>query len=520
MLKFIRSLFFLMIAIFLIVSCSEESTSPQPNDITAANELAIEGFQLLNDEILEAEETDLENVDEGNDIFSENIYNEIKAKFDEALVLDTDNPMAHLGLAILEVASVNYDNELWDIYNDIDTEFNPNNRILNNQFKFLGKTPKLYLNVLTNPFDRDDEISFARIQNFIEDNVLPKIDNAIDHLSDAISLADSSAIMIDTGEEFVEIDCGEIYAFRSSMYAISAAFKLIILYDFDLFDENNSYDWLHQIEDLDDSDDDWWDDYDNYYIEYIDGENWLILEKYWDYTYCQQDSIIFDVMKFNLEERPEFGQFRSGQSPNSIQNDLISAVNDLENAVNYIENEDDPQSNDIIKLEYITDFEDDLDDLDPDAPNFAQEWNDIHDVIDWISGLLTETYELTENGVTFEINLSRLFNPGLNDLEEYFPYFTWKSKNEWINMELDWEDVDWNYGYDYTFYCNGEYIIVDNIDYVHRKYFDYDIEPSFFTDGPNGAEIDNEEIPYFPDYTFNGIFPDMTRTKMENLFED
>jgi hypothetical protein len=39
-----------------------------------------------------------------------------------------------------------------------------------------------------------------------------------------------------------------------------------------------------------------------------------------------------------------------------------------------------------------------------------------------------------------------------------------------------------------------------------------------FTDA-QGNVIDEDEIPYFPDYTFGGILPDMTRAKFIQLFE-
>jgi len=64
-------------------------------------------------------------------------------------------------------------------------------------------------------------------------------------------------------------------------------------------------------------------------------------------------------------------------------------------------------------------------------------------------------------------------------------------------------------------------VTVESVDVVVFNYYDTGIDPVVFLDGPGGNEIDPDEVmPYFPDYTFNGIFPDMTRQKMIDLTWD
>jgi len=500
----------------LAISCSENGgTGPGSNNWEKADSLANEAFDELNDAILDAEEP--EDPHSGDDIFSEETYNNIKAKFQEALQADVDNALAHLGMSVLEIASINYDDELWDMINDIRDEFG-DKRIFNNQFNFLIKTPEIYPTYLTKAL-KDNTISFARVQNFIDDNIMPKLDNAIDHLGYAVSLADSNAIMIDTGEEIMELDCGEIYLFRASIYAVSAAMKMITLYDVDLFDENGCYDWIHDMEDYDD---DW--EVDNYYIQWEGGDKHLYLEYYDDYVH--NDSLLFHVMQYNYENRQSFLKFRAGNTPNSVKSDLEDILADLQNSVDYISNETDAQEDDIIPIDFIEELNEDIEDFGPNDPNFTQNWETIDDVIDWVESILDGPYTFNEDvdddGVDEEVtvNLSRLFNPGLNNLKNYVPYHNWLPEDEWVHedvWEYWWHDYD---GY-YCFWCNGEWIEIYDVDYIHEMDYDCWVEPiEFLDDNGEPIDIDEEDMPYFPDYTLNGIFPGMDRDKWLELFGD
>ncbi len=235
------------------------------------------------------------------------------------------------------------------------------------------------------------------------------------------------------------------------------------------------------------------------------------------------DSLAADVVKYNLLSRSSFLTFRRPAIGAQIKSDILHVISDLENSVDYIENESDDQSNDIIKFSYIQEADSNISNMPDDAPEFVQQWNNIHDVIDWLNGLFTETYTFTENEVSFQVNLGRVFVPGLADLKSYLPYHQWKNTSEWRYRDLDdtWQ-MD-NYGYSYSFFLNGqdEMITIENVDVVVFNYYDTGIDPVIFLDGPGGNEIDPDEVmPYFPDYTFNGIFPDMTRQKMIDLTWD
>ena len=135
----------LMLVMLVINGCDDSTGVDVPVDDDAANSFAQAGFALLNEKILDIEE--LNNPQSGDDIFPESDYNLIKTLFEQALAENSNNALANFGMAILEVASINYDEELWDMIDDVDTEFG-DGRIFNNQFLFLFEAQLFYINYL------------------------------------------------------------------------------------------------------------------------------------------------------------------------------------------------------------------------------------------------------------------------------------------------------------------------------------------------------------------------------------
>jgi hypothetical protein len=501
-------LFLTILMLLFFIGCDDTVKVEDEIDESIANEFARSGFTLLNEMLLDLEEPD--DPQSGDDIFPEADYNLIKNFFEQALDESPDNALANFGMAVLEIASVNYDPELWDLINDFDDEFGER-RLFNNQFSFLVKTPLIYLEYLNSPLS-EDELSLARIQNFIEDNVFPKIENAIEHLNTAIALPDSVTIIIDTDEELLELDRAEIYAFRVGTYAISAAMRMLILYDFDMFDENGTYDWIDDLgEESEDCEYEYDPDTQELFIEY--------------HEHAQDELILTQVVNYNHTQRPEFLAFRSGQDPSYIQDDLNNILADLQNIVDYVTAETDDQSDDIIQYDHIIEMNNDIGEIDEDDPNFVQNWQTVDDVIDWVSSLIagpiTFNEDFDDDGIDEELtlDLSRLFDPGLDDMRDYLPYHQWLPEEEWLIDELDWEDDWYNGGYSYSFGCGDDWIQIDNVQHIYEEYYNEYINPIEFLDGPGGNVIDLEdELPYLPDYTLNGVFPDMTRDQWLDLF--
>ncbi|MEA3474870.1 MAG: hypothetical protein U9R23_00240 [Candidatus Cloacimonadota bacterium] len=513
-----KSLFGLTFSILLIVlltiSCGKNGTTePGPGDTEQADSLAQEAFALLNQAILEAEEP--EDPQSGEDVFPEAAYNGIKGLFQQALALDEDNALANFGMGILEVASVNYDEDLWDLINEF-TQDGGGKRLLKNQYSFLIKASQIQASYFLHALRGDDDLKFATLQNLIDNNVLPKLETALVYLEKAENIADTTFIPINTGEEILELDAGEICLFESSIYAVCAGFREITLYDVDILDENGSYDWLDSLQD----------DYDDWFIESEQIGDTLYIQKYWYYNEAVNDSIIISMLKDNLESREEFLAYRAGNSGTAIQTDLVAMIAKLELARDKILAETDEQDNDIIKIEYLNELDNDIADHDENDPNFMQDWNTFQDALDWLNELITGPVTFTEDfdddgeDEQFTIDLSAYFDPGLTNMKDYLPYHEWNDAMH-IVLVLDWQDEWENPNGNYSYWDeNGEEHTFTNVYYIYWNEWECAVnEAIFFLNGPDGDPINlDEEMPYFPDYTFGGIFPGMTRDAWLSLF--
>jgi hypothetical protein len=200
---------------------------------------------------------------------------------------------------------------------------------------------------------------------------------------------------------------------------------------------------------------------------------------------------------------------------NSIHSSIIGAAGDIRNCVNYIEDEDDNQSDDILKIEHISNMNEELADIDENDPNFMQNWNSICDVATWLENVLNEIQNMSENGVDFQVDLGELFSGSNNDIRDILPYHRWNPAENWV--ELDYYEYGWASN-EHSFLYNNEWVYIDNINYVTFQYYRPECNPIEFTDS-NLEPIDEDEYPYFPDYTMGGVFPDMTRDKLIALLD-
>ncbi|MBN1968811.1 MAG: hypothetical protein JXR48_11745 [Candidatus Delongbacteria bacterium] len=493
------------VSLFFTLSCSDSATSTKSNDINAANALALQAFSMLNSEIILAE-FNLNNPQSGNDVFPEATYNEIKSRFQSAIDYDYDNPMAHLGMSTLELASINYDQEVWDLINDLSNN-NSNKRIFNNQLSFLASIPQLNFQLMSSKSLRDGDVfTIAKLQDLVNDNVISKIDNAISHLDDATNLADDTPIMINTGEELLELDKGEIYAFRATLNLVAAAFRMMTVYDVDLLDENNSWNWTDDIQNQ---------EYETYNVEIIDGNKYL----YIDYCYTENmDMTTAKILKRNMTERESFLKFRNNNSLKA-KNNLQGFVEDIQSAVDAIGNENDNQENDIIKQNYIAQINQDIAEYNSDEPEFMASWHSIDDAIAWVDNLLNEPYTFNFDEKSLKVDLGRMFDPGVEDMKDYLPYHEWLPENQWETQEIDSYYGYYNYGNDYTYWDeDGNEVVIEDVYYIEYRDVITTVQPMKLTDA-NGNDIGEDEVLFLPDYTFNGIFPDMNRVKFIEMFE-
>jgi hypothetical protein len=507
-----------LLSLGLYSACSKEAstpTAPAPVNDSESMRLAQEGFALLNTKLQALRDTDYKNLTAETPVISEADYNAIKTKFTQALVQNPQNPLANLGMAVVEIVSINYDETLWSLFGEIDMSF-ARKRLLNNQANFFAQSPTFYLKYCTTALEVPS-ITFAYVQQHIETSVLPKISSALSHLNYAVTLADSNALRVDTGEEMLELDKGEIYLFRASIYLIDAAFQMMMLYDLDLIDRNGTYQWVDTYETLKNAPS----EESSYRTQTISAKNWLFLNYYLNRSNAKADSLLMDNIKYNVQTRSGFLSYRTGKSGLTVKNDLTAFLQDLENSVTSITSETDDQTNDIIKLSYITDLNTELAIQQTGIPNFTQSWTSITAIIQWFKSLLSSPYTFNEPILPqpLQIDMSKLFSPGLPNLKIKLPYHRWMPEQMWITVDTVSEVMP-NFGAPFGFWMEPQGMItVQNVDFVSMTFYTYEnAGPVEFLNGPNGSVIGEEEPPYLPDYTFNGLFPGMTRDMFYMFF--
>ncbi len=165
-------------------------------------------------------------------------------------------------------------------------------------------------------------------------------------------------------------------------------------------------------------------------------------------------------------------------SMNSAILNLRQSVTKLQNAADFISKRTGDQMFNVIKSEYIDDIEYELDGF-----NGMNAYT-VDQMLDEVSEYLSGPYTVdVMDDISMRINVSAIFENPIGDLKTKFPYMKWRNPSDWYTIETD----EW--GYEYERY-----------------------EPIDFTD-KQGKIIDEEEFPYFPDYTLGGLYPDMTRAK-------
>ncbi len=512
----IRLLFIILLGILLslsLTSCFDTSTDSNNNtDVSAANVIARQGMDLLNNEITRLNNT--EPSPNMQSVLPTATYNVIKAKFTQALESDSDNPMANVGLAILDIVDLNYDNELWSLYEDVDSLSAGDKGFLNNQFGFLANSPTVLFKSFQ--MSRSNPLSIMRFQNFVKNSVIPRLDNAKQRLTNAINLAESDSILVNTGEENLVINAGEIYAFKAEVELFTAAFQMMTAYDWDMIDQQHSYQWITDMQNIIGQ------EYDSNDAFAYDISNDVLTIKYWDHDLndadVKQQEKAAKILKYNIDSNPSFATLTSQSSLASAKANIQAAIQDVQDGMDHILAETGPQTNHVIKIQNILDMNSDIANHDPDAPQFMHDWNSVSDVVTWLQGIFNAPYTTTVNDVSVTIDVSAYFNGNLDDLRDVQPYSQWNNvSSSWIVNTLSW-DYHWYNTSNYTFtYLGQEFTPIGTYHTIHFMYYDKTVEVGHLTNGPSGTEIGHDEQPYFPDYTFKGLFPGMTRAKLISL---
>jgi hypothetical protein len=214
--------------------------------------------------------------------------------------------------------------------------------------------------------------------------------------------------------------------------------------------------------------------------------------------------------------------------------DLLGVLDRLESAATFIRNRPHETEENVIKLADLTDLDSDLGD--PEGPNFAQGWTRIEDVIDFVRDLLSGPMAFNEDlgpneiPYSFTVDVSALFDSPVGDWNDLLPYHRWNlPAGAWLNVDSvsTWSFDNGGYQWwELVRYGPGSCRYVDwpQVNQVSFRTTSWSFDSGSvldLLDGPGGSPIDLDVVrfPYFPDYTFNGLFPNMARADWLDLID-
>ncbi|MCK5619492.1 MAG: hypothetical protein KAJ17_08830, partial [Candidatus Krumholzibacteria bacterium] len=229
----------ILLALITFIQCSDnpvdEKTCCSDFDPDETDSLATVIFEDLGDVL--ADLGDMDTDDLRNQRFDEQ-----RTEFNKVVVEDPNNAIAHLGLAIIELLELNYDEDIWEMIDSLDSWFDNgdsgggpgppppglvdrHHTLIGRQFELLVEIPMTMSYQMVADFPPN--VTVNNIQDIIEDKVIPALNRAIGHLTTVENETDTAIriqVDFDDGVEYVIIDLGEIYLFDASLRALRAAF--------------------------------------------------------------------------------------------------------------------------------------------------------------------------------------------------------------------------------------------------------------------------------------------------------
>ncbi|MBN1757968.1 MAG: carboxypeptidase regulatory-like domain-containing protein [Chitinispirillaceae bacterium] len=504
----------------------------------------------------------------------------IRNGFEAILSVDADRPKANIGYMVAALASLNTDQKIWTLADSLDAYFEAMSNesegsatesapLMKTAMKKGGivtlgkvlaaKTPALMMASAQKPsFPKFITVSY--IQGIMEQSIIPVITQVVQAAARVEALEDPS-ILVTVDDDEYEIDKGEVYLVDAYLHLYQAYMFMLCAYDMDLYAaaDRQDYSWIDTLVNLDGDDRE---------VITLSGDTLLRIST-WEGELKAIKTMVSTV-KYNLEDRESFMTIRSPYHQGAYGS--LKAIPHLIKAgLASIKAETDDQENDLLQISMIDDANGDMLDFSSEMENegfsasFAENFSSIEKLMDFITSILEGPYQFEETvdgkAVSVTIDLSAFFTNPVEDLRDLLPHYTWTSEAEWAeldgytdgyqsnprtiryNAETDtYDTLYYFYVYDdkalveidetlidsveVTEYGETKYFITSPINYVGYVDSSYYFNALRLTD--EGGTIMTEEqmeeamdngtfFPYFDDYTFGGVFPDMTRDKWIDL---
>jgi hypothetical protein len=502
------------------------------------------------------------------DEFASMDYQSLKAGFAAAAAKTPGNIKANIGLMVSTLLALNKSQRLARLVDSLDSYSNSgvNNPIqgggsetLNKGFlrkafqkggvlglgKALAARPPELAKAQTAKPSFPKFITLEYIQNIAEEEIVPALDTVIQaaqRLEDQSDVA-LPLIIEDSGDrDTFDLDKGEIYVADALCHLARAYIGFYCTYDVNLYaPQTNDYRWIDSLVRSTTTDS---------LIISMSGDTLYHLYKY---NNAGPEITLANTFKYNLS-RDGFMKIRR-QNHAQVKADLIAVTDRVKSGLSYIRAESDNQDNDIIRMSAINDADRNLAEFTKDlldagvSPALADKFSSPEKIAGFVKDLLSGPYQFNESidsvHIYTRVNLAAWFDNPVTDLKTLLPKYKWTSENAW-----EVKEESYRYAYSHYYLGDSSYTVYNtgtpfsvrippanvirtttdasgNVTFFLNRPIRYEatidstvyIDPLRLADD-NGIEITSDQInaqidqktffPYFADYTFHGLFPDLT----------
>ncbi|MBD3421729.1 MAG: hypothetical protein GF398_16570 [Chitinivibrionales bacterium] len=516
----------------------------------------------------------LDSVDSADEVKSKD-FASIRDGFQE--VLDTQNPFilkANLGQIVASLFALNTSDKIWKLVDSLDAyieamedddpatspamtptpspaaEGMMKKTLANHGVMGLGKamavkTPQI---VMAQTQQQDPTfpkfITVSYIQDVIETEFMPVLNSAV-LSTKRMEACDGISLLLDIEEDTFEIDKGEIFAFDAGLHLLRAYLGMYLLYNGDMYAPNTSNNsWIDTMAQ---------NDQDDKTIITLKGDT--LVKTGYEETYT--DLFMARTIKYNMQSNQNFMTIRKNGHA-AVKQDLLAVPLLLKAGIAHVRAESGDQTYDIIKIADITDADSGLIDFTQDlkdegiSDSLAEKFQSPEAIADFVTQLLSGPYRFQETvdsvDIDITVDLSAFFDDPVEDLRSIMPKYTWLPESMWVHTQIDTYQMG-SVSYNSFYFYQGDSVAIDSAAHIdsivsstggskvcylkpntlsYELYLDslVDILPIKLVDSLGTAMewetvdslIEAEAfLPYFDDYTFNGIFPDMTRQKWFDL---
>ncbi len=498
--------------------------------------------------------------------FFETDFKSLRDGFSAAVGKNPDNAKANVGLMVSTLLSLNTSARVerlvdsLDRYSALSEEYSNvsggateplGKQLMHKAFRKQGiiglgkalaaKTPALARAQTSRP-SFPGFITLEYIQNIAEEEVVPALDTVIRAAQRLEGLGSVALPLVieDNGEyDTFELDKGEIYVADALCRLTRAYIGFYCMYDVNLYaPQTNDYRWIDSMMNSSETDSQ---------IIFLSGDTLYHLYKYDD---ARPQIQLANMFKYNLS-RDGFLKIRR-QNHAQVKADLIAVTECIKNGIGSIRTETDNQDNDIIKMTAISDADRNLADFTKDlldagvTPALADKFSTPEKIAGFVKDLLSGPYRFNETfdsvSIVTRVDFASWFDNPVQDLKTLLPKYKWVSESSWKVSKQSYSSAYPAFSRDssFTVYDDGTtlsirippaFIVRSTTDrwgstyYLNRPIrYQATLDSSIYLDplrltDADGVEISSEQIelqidqktffPYFDDYTFHGLFPDL-----------